>query len=43
VLRQAKGFARNALKLDLARRAIVRALAQAAAGRPQSRSNKKIA
>jgi xanthine dehydrogenase YagS FAD-binding subunit len=43
VLRDAKGFAHNAFKLDLARRAIVRALRQAAAGTPQSQSNKKIA
>jgi xanthine dehydrogenase YagS FAD-binding subunit len=43
VLRDAKGFAHNAFKLDLARRAIVRALSQAAAGTPQSQSSKKIA
>jgi xanthine dehydrogenase YagS FAD-binding subunit len=42
VLRDAKGFAHNAFKIDLARRAIVRALAQAAAGTPQSQSDKKI-
>jgi xanthine dehydrogenase YagS FAD-binding subunit len=42
VLRDAKGFEHNAFKIDLARRAIVRALTQAAAGRPQSQSNKTI-
>ena len=42
VLRDAKGFEHNAFKIDLARRAIIRALAQAAAGTPQSQSNKKI-
>jgi len=43
VLRDAKGFGHNTFKIDLARRAIVRALTQAAAGTPQSQSNKKIA
>jgi xanthine dehydrogenase YagS FAD-binding subunit len=43
MLRGAKGFAHNAFKIDLARQAIVRALRQAAAGTPQSQSNKKIA
>jgi len=42
VLRDAKGFEHNAFKIDLARRAVVRALMQAAAGTPQSQSNKKI-
>jgi xanthine dehydrogenase YagS FAD-binding subunit len=42
VLRDAKGFAHNAFKIDLARRAIIRALTQATAGTPQSQSNKKI-
>ena len=42
LLRDAKGFDHNAFKIDLARRAIVRALMQAAAGAPQSQSNKKI-
>jgi xanthine dehydrogenase YagS FAD-binding subunit len=42
VLRDAKGFAHNAFKIDLARRAIVRALTQAAAGTPQSQSDKRI-
>jgi xanthine dehydrogenase YagS FAD-binding subunit len=43
VLREAKGFGHNTFKIDLAHRAIVRALSQAAAGTPQSQSNKKIA
>ena len=43
LLRDAKGFAHNDFKIDLARRAIVRALTQAAHGTPQSQSNKKIA
>jgi xanthine dehydrogenase YagS FAD-binding subunit len=42
VLRDAKGFEHNAFKIDLARRAMVRALTQAASGRPQSQSNKTI-
>jgi xanthine dehydrogenase YagS FAD-binding subunit len=42
VLRDAKGFEHNAFKIDLAHRAIVRALTQAASGRPQSQSNKTI-
>jgi len=42
VLREAKGFGHNSFKIDLARRAIVRALSQAARGTPQSQSNKKI-
>jgi xanthine dehydrogenase YagS FAD-binding subunit len=42
LLRDAKGFAHNAFKIDLARRAIVRALTQAAKGTPQSQSSKKI-
>jgi xanthine dehydrogenase YagS FAD-binding subunit len=43
VLRDAKGYAHNAFKIDLARRCIVRALTQAARGTPQSQSSKKIA
>jgi xanthine dehydrogenase YagS FAD-binding subunit len=43
VLREAKGFGHNTFKIDLARRAMVRALSQAARGTPQSQSNKKIA
>ena len=42
VLRDAKGFAHNSFKIDLARRAIVRALTQAANATPQSQSDKKI-
>jgi xanthine dehydrogenase YagS FAD-binding subunit len=43
VLREAKGFGHNTFKIDLARRAMIRALFQAARGTPQSQSNKKIA
>lgn len=43
VLREAKGFGHNTFKIDLARRVIARALAQAARGIPQSQSDKKIA
>ena len=43
VLSEAKGFGHNTFKIDLARRAIIRALSQAARGTPQSQSNKKIA
>ena len=43
LLRDAKGRAHNAFKIELARRGIVRALTQAARGTPQSQSNKKIA
>jgi xanthine dehydrogenase YagS FAD-binding subunit len=42
VLRDAKGYAHNTFKIELARRTIVRALTQAAHGTPQSQSNKKI-
>jgi xanthine dehydrogenase YagS FAD-binding subunit len=42
LLRDARGYAHNAFKIELARRAIVRALTQAAQGTPQSQSNKKI-
>jgi xanthine dehydrogenase YagS FAD-binding subunit len=42
LLRDAKGLEHNSFKIDLARRAIVRALTQAARGTPQSQSNKKI-
>jgi xanthine dehydrogenase YagS FAD-binding subunit len=42
LLREAKGFEHNAFKIELTRRAIVRALSQAAAGTPQSQSVKKI-
>jgi xanthine dehydrogenase YagS FAD-binding subunit len=43
VLADAKGYRDNTFKIDLARRAIVRALSQAARGTPQSQSHKKIA
>ncbi len=43
LLRDAKGYEHNRFKIDLARRAIVRALTQAAAGTPQLQSSKKIA
>ncbi|MBV8747345.1 MAG: xanthine dehydrogenase family protein subunit M [Xanthobacteraceae bacterium] len=43
VLQDARGFGHNNFKIELARRAIVRALTQAARGTPQSQSNKKIA
>ena len=42
LLRDAKGFAHNAFKIDLARRTIVRTLSQAAAATPQSQAGKKI-
>jgi xanthine dehydrogenase YagS FAD-binding subunit len=42
LLRDAKGFKHNTFKIDLARRAIIRALTQAAAGTPQSQADKKI-
>lgn len=43
LLQGAKPYAHNGFKIALARRAIVRALAQAADATPQSQSNKKIA
>jgi xanthine dehydrogenase YagS FAD-binding subunit len=43
LLRDAKGYEHNRFKIDLAHRAIVRALTQAAAGTPQVQSSKKIA
>ena len=42
LLSGAKAYAHNAFKIELARRAIVRALTQAAQGTPQSQSNKKV-
>lgn len=42
LLRDANGFAHNAFKIELARRAIVRTLRQAANGTPQIQSSKKI-
>jgi xanthine dehydrogenase YagS FAD-binding subunit len=38
----ARGFAHNTFKIDLARRAVIRALTQAARGTPQSQSDKKV-
>lgn len=42
VLAEAKGYRHNAFKIDLAHGAIVRALRQAAAGTPQSQTDKRI-
>jgi xanthine dehydrogenase YagS FAD-binding subunit len=42
ILRAARGRGHNDFKIALARRAIVRALAQAAAGTPQSQSDKRV-
>jgi xanthine dehydrogenase YagS FAD-binding subunit len=42
VLAEAKGQGENDFKIELARRAIVRALQQAAAGTPQDQSNKSV-
>ncbi len=42
LLRGARGSAHNSFKIDLARRAVMRALTQAANGTPQSQSDKKI-
>jgi xanthine dehydrogenase YagS FAD-binding subunit len=42
LLHDAKGFSHNAFKSDLARRATVRTLTQAAKGTPQIQSSKKI-
>jgi xanthine dehydrogenase YagS FAD-binding subunit len=42
LLRNAKGYAHNNFKIDLARRGIIRALTQAARGTPQSQSSKSI-
>jgi xanthine dehydrogenase YagS FAD-binding subunit len=43
VLRDARGFGHNDFKIELARRSIVRALAQASRGTPQSQADKRIA
>jgi hypothetical protein len=43
LLEGAVGLGDNDFKIELARRAIVRALAQAASGRPQSQTDKRIA
>ncbi len=42
LLRDAKALSHNAFKIDLARRAIIRTLTQAAHATPQSQSDKKI-
>jgi xanthine dehydrogenase YagS FAD-binding subunit len=42
VLRSARGFGHNDFKIELARRAIVRALTQAARGETQSQADKRI-
>ena len=42
LLREAKGFTHNTFKIELARRAIIRTLTQAAHGAPQSQSDKKV-
>jgi xanthine dehydrogenase YagS FAD-binding subunit len=42
ILAGARGHEHNAFKIDLARRAIIRALGQAAAGTPQSQTDKRI-
>ncbi len=42
LLRDARPLAHNGFKIDLARRAIIRTLTQAAQGTPQSQSNKTI-
>jgi xanthine dehydrogenase YagS FAD-binding subunit len=42
VLRSARGFGHNDLKVELTRRAIVRALTQAAEGKPQSQADKRV-
>ena len=42
LLRDARGFGHNDFKIELARRAIVRTLTQAANGTPQSQSDKRI-
>ena len=42
IMQGAKGYSHNAFKVDLAHRAIIRALEQAAAGTPQSQTDKRI-
>ena len=42
LLRSARGFGHNDFKIELARRAILRALGQAARGTPQSQADKRI-
>jgi xanthine dehydrogenase YagS FAD-binding subunit len=43
LLAGAKGQGKNDFKIELARRTVVRALAQAAAGTPQSQSDHRVA
>jgi xanthine dehydrogenase YagS FAD-binding subunit len=43
LLEGARGHEHNSFKIDLARRAVIRALSQAAAGTPQSQTDKRIA
>jgi xanthine dehydrogenase YagS FAD-binding subunit len=43
LLEGAQGHEHNAFKIDLTRRAVIRALSQAAAGTPQSQTDKRIA
>ncbi|MDO9429294.1 MAG: xanthine dehydrogenase family protein subunit M, partial [Methylobacterium sp.] len=43
VMREAKPQSENGFKIELARRAIIRGLTQAASGTPQSQSDKRIA
>lgn len=43
LLRDARGFGENSFKIELARRAVVRALSQAQAGTPQSQTDKRVA
>jgi xanthine dehydrogenase YagS FAD-binding subunit len=42
ILKEARGYEHNAFKIELARRAIVRALSQAVTGTPQSQTDKRI-
>jgi xanthine dehydrogenase YagS FAD-binding subunit len=42
ILREARGYDHNAFKIELTRRAIIRAWSQAAAGTPQSQTDKRI-
>jgi xanthine dehydrogenase YagS FAD-binding subunit len=42
ILKDSKGYEDNAFKIDLAKRAIIRALSQAATGTPQSQTDKRI-
>ena len=42
-MKDAKGYGHNDFKIALARRTVVRALKQAAAGTPQSQTDKRVA